>query len=496
MSRHAGDRLDLGPHVELVTVGTEGSGGAGGEESGDHVESDEHAGSAREVGGVDKARGLVDVESAGSRDGPGGAPNGSCASDNVIEVPAVRHRARAPLFPAFQHRDFRLFYAGFVVSLVGVWMQRVAQSWLVLELTDSAFWVGTIDALGSLPVLLFTLYAGVIADRVPRRSMVIATQTAAMTVALTLAMLTLTGVVTLWHLVILAFLLGTSHAFDIPARHALMVDIVGRQDLTNAVALNSSAFNATRIVGPAIAGAIITAAGVGICFLLNGVSYLAVIAALGMLQVSTRQSDGRPAHSVLDRLRAGYRHVVTERRTRTIIFNIATVSIFGLPAMVLLPVMARDVLGRGAQEFGWMMSAMGVGALIGALAVAVFGHRLPRGQLLGMSATLFGISVTLFGLARSLALALALLAILGCSLVVTTALSNTMVQILAPDALRARVVAFYAWAFVGLSPFGALQAGTVAEWIGAGNAIAIGGAVTGGMAVWLLLGSAELRATR
>ncbi len=437
-------------------------------------------------------------DSVSQSDAPNASDNASVPnpSSAPLKAPDITRHARAPLFPALHHRDFRLFYGGFIISLIGVWMQRVAQSWLVLELTDSAFWVGTIDALGSLPVLLFILYAGVLADRVPRRSLVIATQTAAMIVALSLATLTLTGVVELWHIVILAFLLGTTHAFDIPARHALMVDMVGKQDLTNAVALNSSAFNATRIVGPAVAGVVIAAAGVGICFLVNGVSYLAVIGALAMLRISTQRRDGGAANTIWDRLRAGYRHIMSERRTRTIILNIATLSIFGLPAMVLLPVMARDVLGRGAQEFGWMMSAMGVGALSGALAVAVFGHRLPRGQLLGASATLFGISVMLFGLSRSLVLSLSLLALLGCSLVVTTALSNTMVQTLAPDELRARVVAFYAWAFVGLSPFGALQAGAVGEWIGAGNAIAIGGTVTTGMAAWLLLRSPELRATR
>ncbi|KPK09188.1 MAG: hypothetical protein AMS20_00945 [Gemmatimonas sp. SG8_28] len=407
----------------------------------------------------------------------------------------MRPRARPPLFPAFRHRDFRLFYAGFVVSLVGVWMQRVAQSWLVLDLTDSAFWVGTIDAMSSLPVLAFTLHAGVLADRVPRRSMVMVTQTGAMVVALTLAGLVLTGAVELWHIAVLACLLGTANAFDIPARHALMVDMVGRQDLTSAVALNSSAFNASRIVGPAVAGIIIAAAGVGICFLLNGLSYLAVIGALAMLKVVTARRDGGAAATIQQRLRAGYRHIVTERRTRMIILNIATVSIFGLPAMVLLPVMARDVLGRGAREYGWMMSAMGIGALAGALAVAVFGHRLPRGRLLGASATLFGCSVSLFGLSRSLGLSLGLLVFLGCAMVVTTALSNTLVQTLAPDELRARVVAFYAWAFVGLSPFGALQAGAVAEWIGAGGAIAIGGTVTTGVAAFVLLRSSDLRET-
>jgi MFS family permease len=400
---------------------------------------------------------------------------------------------RRVIFPALQHRDFRLFYFGFVVSLTGVWMQRVAQSWLVLELTDSAFWVGTVNALGSLPVLLFTLYAGVVADRVPRRFMVMITQTGAMVAALTLAALVLTDVVQLWQLVILVSLLGAANAFDIPARHALMMDLVGRQDLTNAIALNSSAFNATRIVGPAIAGILIAAVGVGVCFLLNGLSYLAVIGALAMLRLSSVRPPEGTVESVGTRLRAGIRHVLAEPSTRTIILNIATISIFGLPALVLLPVVTRDVLGRGAAEYGWMMSAMGAGALGGALAVAVFGHRVARGRLLGFSALAFGCTVVAFGLSRSFVLSLVFLALLGCAMVVTTALSNTLVQTLAPDHLRARVVAFYAWAFVGLSPFGALQAGAVAEWIGAGNAIALGGSVTTVVAGLMVLRSKDLR---
>ena len=420
----------------------------------------------------------------------------SNASNVSSQAPFLSARPRPPLLPALRHHDFRLFYGGFVVSLVGVWMQRVAQSWLVLELTDSAFWVGLIDALGSLPVLLFTLYAGVLADRVARRPMVMVTQTGAMLAALALATLTLTGVVQLWHIVVLAALLGTANAFDIPARHALMVDMVGKEDLTNAVALNSSAFNGTRIVGPAIAGVLIAAVGVGLCFLLNGLSYLAVIGALAAVRVSAGSRTGRSTDSVWHRLRDGFRHVTTHRRTRVLILNTAAISVFGLPALVLLPVVARDVLGRGAREYGWLMSAMGVGALAGALAIALLGHRLPRGKILGWSATVFGSAVVLFGLSRSLILSLVLLALLGCAMIVTTAFTNTLVQTLAPDELRARVVAFYAWAFVGLSPFGAVQAGAVAEWIGAGKAIAVGGVVTTAVAVGMVLRSRELRETR
>ena len=425
-----------------------------------------------------------------------GASGRSDASLASTQSPLLSPHPRTAVLPALQHRNFRLFYGGFVISLIGVWMQRVAQSWLVLDLTNSAFWVGLIDALGSLPVLLFTLYAGVLADRVPRRPMVMITQTGAMLAALALAALSLTGVVQLWHIVVLAALLGTANAFDIPARHALMVDMVGKDDLTNAVALNSSAFNGTRVVGPAIAGVLIAAAGVGICFLLNGLSYLAVIAALAAVRVPAASRKGRPADSGWHRLADGFRHVTTEHRTRLLIANTAAISVFGLPALVLLPVVARDVLGRGAQEYGWLMSAMGVGALGGALAIAVFGHRLPRGRIVGWSATAFGITVTLFGLSRSLSVSLVLLTVLGSAMIVTTALTNTLVQTLAPDDLRARAVAFYAWAFVGLSPLGAVQAGAVAEWLGAGTAIALGGVVTTIVAAGTLLRSGEVRGTR
>ncbi|MGD2134585.1 MAG: MFS transporter, partial [Gemmatimonadales bacterium] len=393
------------------------------------------------------------------------------------QAPEIRRPRRAPVFPALQHRNYRLFYAGFVVSLLGVWMQRVAQSWLVLELTDSAFWVGAVGAVTFVPVLLFTLYAGVVADRVPRRSMVVVTQTGSMIAALALAALALGGIVELWHVVVLAAVLGTANAFDIPARHALMVDLVGRDDLTNAVALNSSAFNATRVVGPAIAGVLVATVGVGVCFLVNGISYVAVIAALLTLKLPRAERPRGLGPSAWSRLRDGFRHVVGDIRTRTLIINIATVSIFGLPAMVLLPVMARDVLGYGAQAYGWMMSAMGLGALAGALGLAVFGHRLPRGRLLGWGARIFGLCVALFGISPWLPLSLVILVALGFSMIIMTALTNTLIQTFAPDELRARVVAFYAWAFVGLSPIGAFLAGTVAEWVGTPWTIAGGGTI-------------------
>ena len=293
------------------------------------------------------------------------------------------------LFPALRHRNFRLFYVGFVVSLLGSWMQRVALSWLVLDLTDSAFYVGLVDAVSMLPVLFFTLWAGVVADRFPRRAIVLTTQTGAMVFSAILAALVFAQVITVWQVVVLATAIGLTNAFDIPARHALMIDLVGKEDLTNAIALNSSAFNATRVVGPAIAGAVIGIIGVAICFLLNSVSFLAVIAALLLLRLPMFQPRVGLRSPWKD-LGEGFRYITSDVRSRTLVLNIAAFSVFGVPVFVLMPVMTRDVLGLGADAYGWMMSAVGVGALTGALGLAVFGHRLPRGRGSHRSGESFG----------------------------------------------------------------------------------------------------------
>lgn len=399
------------------------------------------------------------------------------------------------LFPALRHRNFRLFYAGFVISLLGSWMQRVALSWLVLDLTDSAFYVGLVDAAGMLPVLLFTLWAGVLADRFPRRSVVLITQSGAMAFSFTLAVLVAANAITVWYVLVLATLLGLSNAFDIPARHALMVDLVGKDDLTNAIALNSSAFNATRVVGPAVAGMIIGLIGVGMCFFLNAVSFLAVLAALLLLRLPPFV---RPAglRSPWRDLHEGFRYITADVRSRTLVLNIAAFSVFGVPVFVLMPVMARDVLSLGAEAYGWMMSAVGIGALTGALGLAVFGHRLPRGRLLSLAATAFGVFDVAFALSRSLPFSLLALVMLGFSMITMTALTNTLLQTIAPDALRGRVVAFYAWAFLGIAPFGALLAGTIAEQLGTPIALACGGSVCIVAAASLLLRSRAVMATR
>jgi MFS family permease len=265
-------------------------------------------------------------------------------------------------------------------------------------------------------------------------------------------------------------------AFDIPARQSFVAELVGREDLTNAVALNASAFNASRVVGPAIAGVLIAAVGVGVCFLINGLSYLPVVGALLLMRLPPHRPPGVPRSAWAD-IRDGLRFILADPRLRALIVNIATISVFGLPVLVLMPVVARDVLQLGAVEYGWMMSAVGLGAVIGALGLAVFGHRVPRGRLLAGSSLAYGLLIVLFSLARPLPVVLALLTLLGLTLILTAALSNTLLQTIAPDAMRGRVISLYALAFVGISPFGAVAAGAAAERIGTPWALLVGGAV-------------------
>ncbi len=382
--------------------------------------------------------------------------------------------ARALRLGALAHRNFRLFFFGQGVSLIGTWMQSVALGWLVLELTDSAFAVGLNQALRSLGVLLFTLYAGIVVDRVDKRRLIILTQLLQMGEALALAVLVWTHLITVWQVMALAALFGVVNAFDIPARQAFIVELVGKDDLMNAIALNSSMFNAARIVGPAVAGVLIGATGVAMCFFLNGVSYIAVIAGL----VAMRLPPFVP-HAVPPSAREGFRQAVafirSDRRVLALVVLVAVFSVLGFPFLVLMPVVARDVLHTGARGYGLLMAAVGVGAMLGALGLALAARRVRQGPALLDGGGAFGVLLVLFAAARSFGLALALLALAGCAMIVTTALANTMLQTLVPDDLRGRVMACYAFVFIGMAPLGAFQAGLLAEHGGAPLAIALGG---------------------
>lgn len=378
---------------------------------------------------------------------------------------------------ALAHRNFRLFFFGQGVSLIGTWMQSVAQGWLVLTLTNSPFYVGLVSGLGSLGVLAFTLYAGIVADRRDKRRLVILTQSISMMLALVLAVLVWAHVVTVWQVMVLATVLGVVNAFDIPTRQAFIVDLVGKEELMNAIALNSSMFNAARVVGPAIAGALIGAVGLAACFFLNGVSYIAVIA--GLLAMRLPRFEPRPASgSAWMGLREVVAFLRSDRRVETLVVLTATLSVFGFPFLVMMPVFARDVLHVRAAGYGALTAAVGGGAMLGALAIAVNTRRIVhRGRLMIVGGTSFGVLVALFAQSRSFALSLMLLALAGCAMIVNNALTNTMLQTLVPDHLRGRVMGFYSFVFVGMSPLGAFQAGAFAERFGAPAAVGFGGLI-------------------
>ena len=379
-------------------------------------------------------------------------------------------------FHALRHRNFRLFFFGQGTSLVGTWMQNIAQGWLVLELTNSPFYVGLVSALGSLPILLVSLPAGVFVDRLNKHRLIILTQTLSLLQALALAILIWTHRIALWQVAVVALFLGTVNAFDTPARQAFMVELVGKDDLMNAIALNSSAFNTARVVGPSVAGLLIAAVGLAWCYFLNAVSYIAVIWGLWEMRLPPflrpeRTGDG------WEQFREGARFVRHERRVLALVTNMGVISIFGYPVLVLLPVFARDVLRIGASGLGFMMAVTGIGAVVAALALAAVGPRVRKGAILRWSGPVFGAAIALFALTRSVPLVLVILPVAGGAMILNTAVSNTLIQTLAPDSLRGRVMGFYAFVFLGMAPFGALQAGWLAEQLGAPAAVVIGGSI-------------------
>ena len=385
--------------------------------------------------------------------------------------------ARRYGFGALAHRNFRLFFIGQGISLIGTWMQNVGEGWLILDLTNSPFYVGLTSALSSIGVLLFSLYAGVLADRVDKRRFIIYMQVAFMLEAFAVSILVWTGVVAVWQVLLLATLLGIASAFDIPMRQSFVVEMVGKDDLMNAIALNSSLFNGARVIGPAIAGFLIGAVGIAWCYFLNGLSYVAVIAGLLMMRLPAYKRPPQTTSSW-----TGFREVLAylknDKKMRTLMVLTAVLSVFGFPYISMMPVFARDVLHRGAGGYGALTSSIGSGAVIGALAIALSSARIrARGRLMLAGGAAFGVLLMLFAASRSLALSMVLLALAGCAMIVNNAIGNTLLQTGAPDHLRGRVMGFYSFVFVGMAPFGAFLFGVVAEYVGVSAAIAAGGAI-------------------
>ncbi len=374
---------------------------------------------------------------------------------------------------SLRYRDFRLFFTGQFISLVGTWMQSIAQSWLVYRLTGSSALLGGLGFAGQVPVFLLATIGGTVSDRYSRHRLVIGTQTASMLLAFILAALTLTGQVRVWHIFVLAALLGAVNALDIPARQSFMVEMVGKEDLINAIALNSSIFNGARIIGPAIAGLLVAKIGEGWCFFTNGVSYIAVIIGLLLMDLKAPRR-AEVSGSALSRILEGFRFVRRTAPIRYILLMLGVTSIMGMPYTVLMPIFADRILHSGARGLGLLMGASGIGAVIGALSLAVRSGIRGLGRWVGYACAGFGLSLILFCWSSFFWLSVLLQIPVGFFLMVQMGASNTLIQAMVPDDLRGRVMAVYSMVFMGVAPFGAFLGGVLAEKLGAPLTISSG----------------------
>ncbi|MGZ8469672.1 MAG: MFS transporter [Gemmatirosa sp.] len=390
-----------------------------------------------------------------------------------------------PFRTLVRHRNFRLFWIGQTLSLVGTWMQTMAQGWLALELTNNAFLVGLVASVGSLPILLLSFVAGVYVDRVDRLRLVVLMQSLMLAEATTLWLLTVTGHVTIEAILALAFVYGVCSAFEIPARQSLIIDLVGREDLSEAIALNSSGFNLARIVGPAIGALVIAAFGIAWCFGANALSYVAVL--IGLLRIRLpRVERPAPTSSALEGLREGFAYMWHAPIVRTLMGVVLVFSVMGTPYLILMPVTARDRLGLDADGYGVLLAAVGVGGLAGALFLAAVGPRVPRGRLLVGSSFAFSVLLFAFAFVREAWMALPLLLAIGFAMILNGALSNALLQAIVPDALRGRLMAAYSFVVVGMAQVvGALIGGAVARAIGVDWAIGGGAVLMLAYALWV-----------
>lgn len=391
-------------------------------------------------------------------------------------------------FSALRHRNFRLFFSGQLVSLIGTWMQNTAQGWLVYELTHSRWLLGVVTAVNSAPMLIFSIWGGSIADQHSKRAIVLWTQMAMMVLAFTFAGLVWSGVITTWEILLVAGLRGLAMAFDMPARQSFMVEMTSREDLMNAISLNSSIVNAARVIGPAVAGFLIVRIGIAMCFFVDGVSYMAVIAGLWMMRlpkfVKQERSGSAWAH-VLE----GLSYVWANRRMKTLLILFSIVGVFGWSYSVLMPAFATDVLKTGAGGYGALLSANGIGALFGALTVATIGPKVNRRMLVFGGLWTFSAMLLLLAFVHNYYLALALLAIGGWGMLLFFATTNTVLQTSASDEMRGRVMGIWALVFGGMMPVGGLEAGSLSHYLGVRWTIGIGAAMcaTAALVTWVVV---------
>jgi MFS family permease len=375
---------------------------------------------------------------------------------------------------ALSHRNYRLFFSGQSVSLIGTWMTRIATSWLVYRLTGSAWLLGLVGFAGQIPVFLLAPFAGVWIDRWSRHRTLVVTQVLAMLQSFALAGLTLAKVITIPEIFWLSMAQGLINAFDMPARQAFVVEMIGkREDLSSAIALNSSMVNAARLLGPAIAGVVIAAVGEGYCYLMDGFSYIAVI--ISLLLMSVALGEKRPARAVLEELREGWNYVRHFSPVRSVLLLLVVVSLMGMPFTVLMPIFAGSVLHGGPHTLGFLMGSVGVGALLSAAYLAARRSVIGLGRIIPISAALFGAGLIAFSLSRWLWLSMLLLLMAGAGMMQQMAASNTMLQTIVDDDKRGRVMAFYSVSIMGMTPFGSLVAGFLASHITAPGALMVGG---------------------
>jgi MFS family permease len=394
---------------------------------------------------------------------------------------------------ALRHRNFRLFFGGQSISLIGTWMTRIATAWLVYRLTKSALLLGTVSFAGQIPTFLLAPFAGVWVDRLNRRQVLVWTQTLAMVQSLVLAGLTLTHRITITDVLVLSAFQGVINAFDMPGRQAFMVQMVeDRADLSNAIAINSSMVNLARLVGPSLAGMVIAATNEGWCFLIDGISYIAVIISLLLMRVHVAEVK-RAAASMFEQMHEGWQYVSTFVPIRNILLLFALVSLMGMPYMVLMPLFAAQVLHGGPHTLGFLMGAAGVGALISALSLVV--RKTVRGliKMIPIAAAIFGTGLILFGLSHVVWISLTLMTAVGFGMMQGLTASNTIIQTLVPEDKRGRVMSYYTAAFVGMAPFGSLLAGSLAHWIGAQRTVMLTGTCCILGAAWFWSRRREIR---
>ena len=406
----------------------------------------------------------------------------------------LKHLLWSRTFASLRHRNFRLFFAGQLISLIGTWMQNTAQGWLVYQLTGSKILLGVVAAVGSTPMMLFSTWGGSVADRHSKRQIVLCTQAAMMVFAFVFAGLVWSDRIHTWHIMVLAAMGGFALAFDMPARQAFMVEMTSREDLVNTISLNSSIVNGARVVGPAVAGLLMARVGIAACFFLNGLSFVAVIVGLLLMRLPPFVPPRRPA-SAWAHVAEGFSYVWHHRRMRTLLILFAVVGVFGWSYSVLLPAFARDVLGVGQARYGVLLSANGIGALLGALTVATIGGQFNRRVLVLGGLWFFAAMLLLLAWVQNYYLALLFLALAGWGMLLFFSTTNTLLQTNASDEMRGRVMGIWTLVFGGTTPLGGLEAGFVSHHLGVRWTVTLGAAICAlaALVVWLVIRQRDQR---